>query len=279
MGLVRFSNSETLALIRENSLKKGDVLAVARIAAIQAVKKTPDIIPLAHGGVAVEGCTVRLESVDAKGGPLDDVDDRLLRGIGHYGGVSIQVKVETTAKTGVEMEALTGVVGAALTVVDMCKGVDKECKITGIQVLGKMGGRSGAWGIFAEGERVRKVLSMKRSGRKLGSQAKQRMAVEERRKEKHENAPTKAIKKPKQQQAIKKKQLNKEALNATQIEEAPEDEETGEKKSRPTAEHIESIGRKIERRAPEAIGAEEDEPVEKIVWKKLSFENKSKESG
>lgn len=68
-----------------------------------------------------------------------------------YGGVRISVRVETTAKTGVEMEALTGVVGAALTVVDMCKGVDKGCVIDDVRVVGKKGGRSGGWGIWREG--------------------------------------------------------------------------------------------------------------------------------
>ena len=65
-----------------------------------------------------------------------------------HGGVRISVQVETTAKTGVEMEALTGVMGAALTIVDMCKSVDKKCIIGGIQVAGKKGGRSGGLGIW-----------------------------------------------------------------------------------------------------------------------------------
>lgn len=71
--------------------------------------------------------------------------------IGDYGGVRITVWVETTAKTGVEMEALAGVMGAALTVVDMCKGVDKGCEISGVRVVGKRGGRSGDWGVWTEG--------------------------------------------------------------------------------------------------------------------------------
>lgn len=75
---------------------------------------------------------------------------RLTRRIGGYGGVRILVSVETTAKTGVEMEALAGVVGAALTVVDMCKGVDRGCVIEGVRVVGKKGGRSGGWGVWGE---------------------------------------------------------------------------------------------------------------------------------
>lgn len=152
-------------MIRENAIKKGDVLAVARIAAIQAVKKTSDFIPLAHGGVPVEGCVVRVEPVgllsksDTKyQSPASSWEEqsieeisRLAEPIGMYGGVRISVRVETTAKTGVEMEALTGVMGAALTVVDMCKGVDKGCVIEEVKVIGKKGGRSGGLGIWREG--------------------------------------------------------------------------------------------------------------------------------
>ena len=76
---------------------------------------------------------------------------QLSKPIGLYGGVRISVQVETTAKTGVEMEALTGVVGAALTVVDMCKGVDKGCVIDDVRVVGKKGGRSGGLGIWRGG--------------------------------------------------------------------------------------------------------------------------------
>ncbi len=134
------------------------------MAAIQAVKKTSDVIPLAHAGVPVEGCVVRVEPVE---GSLDDdfkdewsylsrsreerIEEAisLSRPVGKHGGVRISVQVETTAKTGVEMEALTGVMGGALTVVDMCKGVDKGCVIGGVRVALKTGGRSdgfGGWG-------------------------------------------------------------------------------------------------------------------------------------
>ncbi len=142
------------------------------MAAIQAVKKTSDVIPLAHAGVPVEGCVVRVEPVE---GSLDDdfkdewsylsrsreerIEEAisLSRPVGKHGGVRISVQVETTAKTGVEMEALTGVMGGALTVVDMCKGVDKGCVIGGVRVALKTGGRSGgsgAWGQRA-GEKER----------------------------------------------------------------------------------------------------------------------------
>lgn len=76
---------------------------------------------------------------------------QLCKPIGPYGGVHISLQVETTAKTGVEMEALTGVMGAALTVVDMCKSVDKGCVIDDVKVVGKKGGRSGGIGIWREG--------------------------------------------------------------------------------------------------------------------------------
>lgn len=158
------------------------MLAVARIAAIQAVKKTSEWIPLAHGGVAVEGCVVRVEPVgDSSHSESDshphsnartakspstsssipapeeqrmmeeeETASRLSEPVGLYGGVRICVRVETTAKTGVEMEALTGVVGAALTVVDMCKGVDKGCVVDDVRVVGKKGGRSGGLGVWRE---------------------------------------------------------------------------------------------------------------------------------
>lgn len=139
------------------------MLAVARIAAVQAVKKTSDLIPLAHGGVPVEGCIVRVEplghaSLDTEPKDSDPLwkeqtieeGTHLFEPIGMYGGVRISVQVETTAKTGVEMEALTGVVGAALTIVDMCKGVDKGCVVDDVRVVGKKGGRSGGLGIWRE---------------------------------------------------------------------------------------------------------------------------------
>ena len=140
-------------------MEKGDVLAVARIAAIKAVKKTSDLIPLAHPGVPIEGCLVYVEPVDSaaqseRSTPLSEEDKKteealqLFEPIGLYGGVRIAVQVETTAKTGVEMEALTGVVGAALSVVDMCKAVDQGCVIDDVKVAGKKGGRGGKMGIW-----------------------------------------------------------------------------------------------------------------------------------
>ncbi len=165
IGHVCFSNPEPLRLIREHGLTKGDVLAVARVAGIQAVKKTADIIPLAHPSVPVEGCVVRVEPVDGKRPKSDSPKEAtaeqatgLTQPISPYGGVRIAVSVETTAKTGIEMEALTGVMGAALTIVDMCKGVDRQCAIKGVRVVGKKGGRSGEWGFWGqEGANGRKA--------------------------------------------------------------------------------------------------------------------------
>ena len=114
----------TLALIRDNGLKKGDVLAVARIAAIQAAKKCWELIPLCHQ-IPLSGVTVEFEL---------DHDN---------GTIHIQAQCKTTAPTGVEMEALTAVSTAALTVYDMIKAVDKTMEIGGIRVTLKDGGKSG----------------------------------------------------------------------------------------------------------------------------------------
>ena len=117
-------SAEVVALLRGEGVPKGDVLAVARIAGIQAAKRTPDLVPLCHP-LAIEAVTVDLEVSDTS--------------------VDIRAEVRTTARTGVEMEALTSVAVAALTVVDMVKAVDRHATITGIEVIAKSGGRSGTW--------------------------------------------------------------------------------------------------------------------------------------
>ncbi|KAL8719604.1 MAG: hypothetical protein Q9225_003405 [Loekoesia sp. 1 TL-2023] len=169
IGCVRFSNPQPGSLIKKHALEKGDVLAVARVAAIMAVKNTANLIPLSHNCVAVEGCEVDLNLVGPahqtqQTGPQfqtglsktglrkADVDDWFREPLPPHGGIKIRVHVNSTGKTGVEMEALTGVVGAALTVVDMCKGVDQGLVVEGVKVVGKKGGRSGAWGVFGRGE-------------------------------------------------------------------------------------------------------------------------------
>lgn len=114
----------TLERLRAGDLPKGDVLAVARIAAIQATKRTPDLIPLCHP-IAVHG-------VDVTATPLDDA-------------VEIVVTVRTADRTGVEMEALTAAAVGGLTVIDMVKGVDRSASIAEVVLLEKVGGRSGHW--------------------------------------------------------------------------------------------------------------------------------------
>ncbi len=115
----------TANLIRENGIKKGDVLAVARVAGIMAAKKTPDLIPLCHP-LPVTGATVEFEWTGA---------DQLK--------VTATVKVD--GKTGVEMEALTAASTAALTVYDMAKATDKSMTITNVRLLAKDGGKSGSY--------------------------------------------------------------------------------------------------------------------------------------
>lgn len=132
VGTILFSNPISLSLIRANALKKGDVLSVSRIAGIMATKKCPEVVPLCHP-IALTHVGVELRTFD--GG----------EGVGEFGGVAVQVKVQCVGQTGVEMEALTGVMGAALSVVDMCKGVDKGMRVMDVRVVLKKGGRSGTW--------------------------------------------------------------------------------------------------------------------------------------
>ena len=114
----------TADLLRRGEAPKGDVLGVARVAGIMAAKRTPELIPLCHP-LAISGVTVELEVEDAA--------------------VTIVATVRTTDRTGVEMEALTAVSVAALTVYDMIKAVDKGASITDVRVERKSGGKSGDW--------------------------------------------------------------------------------------------------------------------------------------
>lgn len=113
-----------IALLRGDGVPKGDALAVARIAGIQAAKRTPDLVPLAHP-VAVHAVEVDLQVADD--------------------GVDISATVRTADRTGVEMEALTCVAVAGLALIDMIKAVDKQAEITRVRVIAKSGGRSGDW--------------------------------------------------------------------------------------------------------------------------------------
>ncbi|OTP73016.1 Molybdenum cofactor biosynthesis protein MoaC [Caballeronia sordidicola] len=116
----------TLALIRDGKAKKGDVLGVAQIAAIQGAKRTSDLIPLCHP------LALTRVAVDFS------IDETLP-------GVHCEVRVETVGRTGVEMEALTAVQIGLLTVYDMCKAVDRGMTITDVRVMEKHGGKSGDW--------------------------------------------------------------------------------------------------------------------------------------
>jgi len=115
---------ETLLLIQQGKMKKGDVLAVADVAAIMGAKKTPDLIPMCH--------PLMLSGIDV-------TFTELTEGCG----IKVAVSVKCNGKTGVEMEALTAVSTALLTIYDMCKAVDKGMEITAIRLESKQGGKSG----------------------------------------------------------------------------------------------------------------------------------------
>lgn len=117
-------SAEAVAAIRAGAVRKGDVIAVARVAGIMAAKRTSDLVPLCHP------LPITRVSLD-----LDVSDD----------GVAVTATVRTDGKTGVEMEALTAVSVALLTVYDMAKAIDKAMVLNDIQVIAKSGGRSGDW--------------------------------------------------------------------------------------------------------------------------------------
>jgi cyclic pyranopterin phosphate synthase len=123
-GRVRM-RPETAALIASGGVPKGDVLAVARVAGILAAKQTSTLIPLCH--------------------PLPITSVKLQLDVNERGEVQIAATVRVTGRTGVEMEALTAVAVAGLTVIDMVKAVDKAAVITDVRVEAKSGGRSGEW--------------------------------------------------------------------------------------------------------------------------------------
>ena len=117
-------SGDAVAALRDGTAPKGDALAVARIAGIAGAKRTPDLIPLCHP-LAIHGVTVDLTVTDS--------------------GVEIVATVRTADRTGVEMEALTSVSIAALTLLDMIKAVDKAAVITDVRLDAKDGGKSGSW--------------------------------------------------------------------------------------------------------------------------------------
>ncbi|NMG73515.1 cyclic pyranopterin monophosphate synthase MoaC [Aromatoleum diolicum] len=117
---------ETFAMVRAGNAKKGDVLGIARIAAIQAAKRTSDLIPLCHP-IPLTRVAVEFS--------LDEAQSS----------ITCTVTAETVGRTGVEMEALTAVNVALLTIYDMCKAVDRGMRMDGIQLMEKLGGKSGHW--------------------------------------------------------------------------------------------------------------------------------------
>ena len=124
-GCIRMS-AAALRAVRDNSVAKGDVLAVARIAGIQAAKRTADLIPLCHP-LPLTDVQVRFA--------LDDA----------LPGVRCEAEARTVAVTGVEMEAITAVSVALVTIYDMAKSIDKDMQIDGVRLLEKSGGKSGTW--------------------------------------------------------------------------------------------------------------------------------------
>ncbi len=123
---------ETMRLIKEGEIKKGDVLAVAQVAGIMGAKKTPDVIPMCH--------PLLLTNVDIAF--TEELEPAKETGLCC---IKIKATVKVTGQTGVEMEALTAVSIAALTIYDMCKAVDREMYFTNIGLLQKSGGKSGAF--------------------------------------------------------------------------------------------------------------------------------------
>jgi cyclic pyranopterin phosphate synthase len=122
-GSVRMK-PETLALIQSGGVPKGDVLAVAQVAGVMAAKRTHELIPMCHP-LLLSAVDVRLEPDEKESA------------------VRITATVRTTGKTGVEMEALTAVAVAALTIYDMCKAVDRGMRVEGVRLVRKLGGKSG----------------------------------------------------------------------------------------------------------------------------------------
>lgn len=122
---------QTLALIQEGGLPKGDVLSVAQVAGVMAAKRTHELIPMCHPLLLTHiGVEFELREAEQEGN-LAQVD--------------IIAKVRTTGKTGVEMEALTAVTVAGLTIYDMCKAVDRGMRLDAVRLVRKSGGKSGEW--------------------------------------------------------------------------------------------------------------------------------------
>lgn len=124
-GRIRM-RAETLEAVERNTVRKGDVLSVARIAAIGGAKRASDLVPLCHP-LTLDGIDITMEANPA------------------LPGIRIEVSVTTEGRTGVEMEALCGVSAGLLAVYDMCKSMDRDMVIEFVQLMSKTGGRSGDW--------------------------------------------------------------------------------------------------------------------------------------
>lgn len=152
---VIFSSPATYRALATSSLSKGDAFAVARVAAIMAAKRCPDLIALAHSGLRLTGVKVDIELLE----PIHSLN---LEPTSHkensskpkHGGVHIVVDVQCHGPTGVEMEAVTAASVAALNVYDMCKAVDKAMLIEGVRVVSKSGGKSGDWSWDEENDKI-----------------------------------------------------------------------------------------------------------------------------
>lgn len=156
VGLVHFTNDitfKTLTTSSESStggmsLAKGDVFAAARVAGIMAAKRTPDIVPLCHPSIGIDSVSIDItllhpysRSEYSTGEPANALTTEGRR----FGAVEIVATVTCEGRTGVEMEAMTAVMGAALTVYDMCKANDKGIVIDAVKLMEKRGGKSGIW--------------------------------------------------------------------------------------------------------------------------------------
>ncbi|KAL1988812.1 hypothetical protein VTN96DRAFT_7696 [Rasamsonia emersonii] len=141
---VYFTNDKPYELLSSGRVRKGNVFAAARIAGIMAAKKTADIIPLCHPSIGITGVEVDVRLRPPA--PAEPKPERKrAKQRSRFGSVQIKATVTCIGRTGVEMEAMTAVMGAALTVYDMCKAVDKGMVIGNARVIEKMGGKSGHW--------------------------------------------------------------------------------------------------------------------------------------
>jgi molybdenum cofactor biosynthesis enzyme len=151
-GTVYFTHPDTYPLLTESRIQKGDVLAAARLAGIMAAKRTPDIVPLCHPSIGISGIEIDLQLILPRPESSSSSSSRRRRRRsmhdgqrGERGCLRITASVASEGRTGVEMEAMTAVMGAALTVYDMCKAVDKGMVIGKVILLRKEGGKSGTW--------------------------------------------------------------------------------------------------------------------------------------